>query len=195
MMTNKVLFVQGGGTEVHDRWDNKLVASLERELGEDYAVHYPRMPNEADPRYSAWRAALLSEFDTLEDGAIVVGHSVGATILIHVLAEQPPKPRLGGLFLVAAPFIGERGWPSDEIEPRADFSARIPVDVPVFLYHGAEDEVVPFAHVHLYAKAIPQAVVRALSRSNHQLNDDMTDVARDIRAISRSRTSISGQPQ
>ncbi len=172
-MTNKVLFVQGGGTEVHDRWDNKLVASLERELGEDYAVHYPRMPNEADPRYSAWRAALLSEFDTLEDGAIVVGHSVGATILIHVLAEQPPKPR----------------------QPRADFSARIPVDVPVFLYHGAEDEVVPFAHVHLYAKAIPQAVVRALSRSNHQLNDDMTDVARDIRAISRSRTSISGQPQ
>jgi predicted alpha/beta hydrolase family esterase len=182
-MTKEVLFVQGGGEGVHDHWDNKLVESLERELGEGYAVRYPRMPNEADPSYRAWKAALLSEFDSLQDGAILVGHSVGATILIHTLAEQPPKPRLGGIFLLAPPFIGKGGWPSDDISSRANLSERLPVGVPIFLYHGAEDDIVPFAHVHLYAKAIPHAVVRTLERNNHQLNNDLSEIARNIRSL------------
>jgi len=121
-MGKQVLFVQGAGEGVHDCWDSKLVASLERELRESYAVRYPRMPGEDDPNYSAWKAALMGEFDSLEDGAILVGHSVGGTILIHLLAEQPPKPRFGGLFVIAAPFIGEDGWPSDDIDDCKDFS-------------------------------------------------------------------------
>lgn len=42
-MTVEVLFVQGGGANVHDRWDNKLVESLEHGLGLDYRVRYPRI--------------------------------------------------------------------------------------------------------------------------------------------------------
>src|SRR5262245_56806749 len=144
-MPTQVLFVQGAGERVHDRWDSKLVASLECELGESYAVRYPRMPGEDDPSYSGWKAALIGEFDSLEDGAILVGHSVGGTILIHVLVEQPPKPGFGGLFVIAAPFIGEGGWPSDDIDDCKDLPARLPPGVPVYLYHGAEDAVVPTA--------------------------------------------------
>lgn len=182
-MTKEVLFVQGAGADVHDRWDNHLASSLARALGEGYAVHYPRMPDEADPRYSAWSAALRGEVDELDDGAILVGHSVGATILIHMMAEHRPKQRLGGLFLVAAPFIGEGGWPGDDIEPRTDFAERLPANLPVFLYHGVDDDIVPFAHVQLYAEAIPHAVVRALAGRDHQLKNDMSEVARDIRAL------------
>ena len=57
-MTIQVLFVQGGGKGVHDEWDDKIVDSLERELGPDYTVRYPRMPNEANPTYAKWKAAL-----------------------------------------------------------------------------------------------------------------------------------------
>ncbi|MEZ2131920.1 MULTISPECIES: alpha/beta fold hydrolase [unclassified Sinorhizobium] len=182
-MAKQVLFVQGAGEGVHDCWDNKLVASLERELGESYAVRYPRMPGEDDPSYSAWKAALMREFASLEDGAILVGHSVGGTILIHVLAEQPPKLRFGGLFIIAAPFSGEGGWPSDDIEDCKDFSTRLPPGVPVYLYHGADDTVVPTAHVHLYAKAIPHAVVRTFEGRDHQLNNDLGGIAQDIRSV------------
>jgi predicted alpha/beta hydrolase family esterase len=182
-MAKQVLFVQGAGEGVHDRWDSKLVASLERELGQSYVVRYPRMPGEDDPSYSAWKAALLGQFDSLEDGAILVGHSVGGTVLIHVLAERPPKGAFGGLFVIAAPFIGKGGWPSDDIDDCEDFSQRLPPGVPVYLYHGADDTVVPTAHVHLYAKAIPHAVIRRLERKDHQLNNDMSDVARDIRSV------------
>ena len=112
-MARQILFVQGAGEGAYDCWDSKLVASLERELGENYAVRYPRMPNEDDPSYAAWKPALTSELASLADGAILVAHSVGGTILLHVLAERQPKPTFGGLFVIAAPFVGEGGWPSD----------------------------------------------------------------------------------
>jgi len=67
------------------------------------------MPNEDDPSYAAWEPALTRELASLDDGAILVAHSVGGTILIHALAEQQ-KPRFGGLFVLAAPFFGEGGW-------------------------------------------------------------------------------------
>jgi len=180
-MIQPVLFIQGAGEGAHDRWDDTLVERLEHDLGEGYAVHYPRMPNESDPRYRAWKIALMRELDALEDGAMVVGHSVGGAILIHALAEQAPP--LGGIFLIAAPFIGEGGWPGDDIEPREDFAERLPAGVPVFLYHGTADETVPVAHVHLYAKAIPGAAVRRLEHRDHQLNNAMSAVAADIAAL------------
>lgn len=182
-MTNQILFVQGAGEGTHDHWDNKLVASLERELGESYVVRYPQMPGEDDPSYVAWKAALLEEFDSLRDGAILVAHSFGGSVLMHVLAEQPPKLRLGGIFVMAAPFMGEGGWPGDAMDDVGVLSERLTPGVPVYLYHGTGDAEVPTAHVHLYAKAVPHAVVRILEGRDHQLNDDLSEVARDLRSI------------
>ena len=41
-MKRQVLFVQGGGEDVHDSWDNHLADSLRRELGDDYGVTWPQ---------------------------------------------------------------------------------------------------------------------------------------------------------
>jgi len=179
-MPRQILFIQGAGESVHDTWDDKLVASLERELGDAYAVVYPRMPDEADPRYTVWKAALLKELARLDAGAILVGHSIGGAFLIHALAEQQPKRKFGALFLLAAPFIGDGGWPSEEIDARSDLAASLPAELPIILYHGTDDTTVPFAHVKLYAKAIPRAIVRALPNRDHQLCNDLRDVAQDI---------------
>lgn len=179
----QVLFVQGGGEGVHDQWDNQLVDSLRNELGPDYEIHYPVMPNEADPKYAVWKRALEQEFAALEHGAIVIGHSVGGTILIHVLAEQAPQSSLRAICLIAAPFLGSGGWTSEDIEPRSDLAARLPRDVPIFLYHGRNDDTVPFAHVELYARAIPRATVRRLANRDHQLNNILSELASDIRQL------------
>lgn len=187
----QVLFVQGGGANVHDGWDRKLVESLQRELGPDYRVRYPRMPKEEDPRYATWKPALVRELDSLDDGAILVGHSVGGTMLIHVLAEHPPRFKPRGLILIAAPFIGNGGWSSDEIQPRMDFAEHLPAALPVLLYHGTDDETVPTAHVHLYAHAIPHSAVRILEHRDHQLSNDLSEVARDIHSLSSACTEPS----
>jgi predicted alpha/beta hydrolase family esterase len=175
-----VLFVQGGGKGVHDQWDNHLVDSLTAQLGPDYEIRYPVMPNEADPDYAAWKPALRKELAALEHDAIVIGHSVGGTILINVLAEHPAPSDLGAICLIAAPFIGEGGWESDDIKPRADLEARLPHDVPIFFYHGRDDDTVPFAHVELYARAVPRAQVRRLAGRDHQLNNNLAETAADI---------------
>ena len=176
-MTRQVLFVQGGGKGVHGDWDNKLVASLTRELGPGYLIHYPRMPNEAEPSYAAWKPALVEEIVGLGDGAIVVGHSIGGTILINVLAELPAAHELSAVLLIAAPFVGAGGWPSDDIAPMDNAGARLPSATPIYLFQGSDDDTTPAVHLDLYARAIPQAHVRRLEGRDHQLNNDMAEVA------------------
>jgi predicted alpha/beta hydrolase family esterase len=78
----QVLFIQGGGAGTHDEWDDKLADSLRRELRDANEIRYPRTPVEDDPSYAAWGPAISEAIATLEDGAVVVGHSVGGTLLI-----------------------------------------------------------------------------------------------------------------
>ncbi|MEH2524674.1 MULTISPECIES: alpha/beta fold hydrolase [unclassified Bradyrhizobium] len=182
-MKKQVLFIQGGGAGAHDEWDNKLVDSLRRELGPGYDVRYPRMPSEANPSYAVWKAALAEEIAGLDDGAILIGHSLGGTILINALAEAPPNRKLAGVFLIAAPFVGAGGWPSEDIKPTADFGRRLPPRTPIYLYHGSKDDTAPIGHVDLYEGAIPGAIVHRLHGRNHQLNDDLAEVAAGVRAL------------
>lgn len=178
-----VLFVQGAGPRVHDEWDNKLVDGLRSELGSGYELRYPRMPHEDDPTMATWRPVLVKELAALRDGDIVVGHSVGGTMVISVIAELPPDADLGAIMLISAPFIGKGGWKSDDMQPQADLGARLPSAVPVYLYQGDNDATVPVAHLELYVKAVPHAHVHRLPGRDHQLNDDLSDVAKDIRNL------------
>ena len=178
--TRQILFIQGGGAGTHDEWDNKLVESLRRELGDGHEVRYPRMPDEGDPSHARWSPAIRREMADLDDGAVVAGHSVGATILINALAEQPPERVLEAIVLIAAPFVGEGGWPSDEFELPKDLGARLPHGVRVHVFHGLQDETAPPSHADLYAQVIPQAQVHRLPGRDHQLNNDLSDVAEAI---------------
>jgi pimeloyl-ACP methyl ester carboxylesterase len=178
----QILFIQGGGAGAHDAWDDKLVDSLRRELGvgklgAGYEIRYPRMPDEGDPSYATWSRAIRQELTALDGGAIVAGHSVGGTILINVLAERPPQRELAGIVLIAAPFVGAGGWPGDEFELPHDLGARLPRGVPVHVFHGLQDQTAPPSHADLYARAIPQARLHRLPGRDHQLNDDLSEVA------------------
>jgi predicted alpha/beta hydrolase family esterase len=184
-MPTQILFIQGAGEGTHDAWDNKLVHSLESALGPDYAIRYPRMPNESEPDFPAWKAAILKELGELNDRAILIGHSIGGTLLIHTLAGQRPKRKWNAIFLLSAPYLGDDGWPADGTDPVTDLPQELRADVPVLLYHGGADEEVPRRHMDLYAKAIPHATVHPLAYRDHQLNNDLTEIARDIRALGR----------
>ena len=182
-MTRQILFVQGGGEGVHDEWDNKLVDSLKQNLGPNYEIRYPRMPNEADPSYARWKLAIADEIAALDDGAILIGHSIGGTIMINSLADDPPERKLAGVFLIAAPFVGPGGWSSDDIEVKPDLGARLAPQTSISFYYGSLDETAPPLHADLYEQAVPHATVRRLRGRDHQLDNDLTEVARDICAL------------
>jgi hypothetical protein len=180
--SRQVLFIQGAGEGAHDHWDDKLAGTLRRSLGDGYEVRYPRMPDEADPSYARWSVAIRREMAVLADG-VIVGHSVGGTILIHALAERPPERRLRAIVLIAAPFVGAGGWPGTEFELPPDLGARLPREVPVHVFHGLQDQTAPASHADLYARAIPQAQLHRLPGRDHQLDNDLSEVAETIRHL------------
>lgn len=179
-----VLFIQGGGKGAHDEWDNQLVASLEKELGQAYEVEYPRMPHEEEPSYARWKTALEKQLGSLKSNALLVAHSVGGTILLKTLCEHRHLQSIAALVLISAPFVGPGGWSSDELEIPSDLGARLPKGAPIHFYQGLADETAPPAHVELYARAVPQAQIHRLKGRDHQLNNDLSEVARVIRSIS-----------
>lgn len=176
----QVVFIQGGGAGAHDDWDVKLVDSLAEELGAGYQVRYPRMPQEDDPSYARWGAAIDYELAAAGDGAVVVAHSVGGTILLNYLAVASPQRRLAAIALIAVPFVGAGGWPGDESAWSQDVGVNLPRGVPVHLFHGLNDQTVPAEHAELYLRAIPHAQLHLLPGRDHQLNDDLREVAQAI---------------
>ena len=180
-MATPVLFIQGGGEGAYQA-DAGLASSLRSALGGDYEVRYPAMPNESDPDYAAWKSRILAELAGWGEGAILVGHSIGASVIIKLLTEAVPS--IFGAFLIAGPFWhDDEFWNWKEAELPGDAAARIPAALPLTFYHGSDDEVVPFSHLAMYARVFPTATIRRLDGRNHQLNDDLSDVARDIRAL------------
>jgi predicted alpha/beta hydrolase family esterase len=174
-----VLFIQGASKGAHVA-DAKLAASLAEHLGADYKVRYPRMPREDEPRYGAWASTFSNELAEANSPLVFVGHSLGASFLLRYLALNDIEPRPLGVFLAAAPYVGGLGWPGVDFELPAQASARLQ-EMRVFFFQGGADEVVPAAHMTLYEKALPHATVRRLPGRNHQLDDDLTEIAAAIR--------------
>jgi predicted alpha/beta hydrolase family esterase len=178
-MRRRVLFIHGGGEGAYEE-DKKLATSLGGALGATYDVRCPKMPDEDSPEYGAWRDRIAGELAALHGEVFLVGHSLGGSILLKYLCEEEAAKPVAGLFLVAAPFWGAEDWEVDEYAVREDFASKLPPELPVFLYYGRDDEVVPFAHLALYADKLPRATVRELDGRGHQFGEDLSEVARDI---------------
>jgi predicted alpha/beta hydrolase family esterase len=59
----------------------------------------------------------------------------------------------------------------------------LPGDVPIFLYHSRDDEEVDVAHLAIYARKLPQALIREVASGGHQFGNDLTPVALDIKNL------------
>ena len=184
-MENDVLFIQGGGAGAYDE-DSKLAESLKRELGAEYRVKFPRMPNEDDPEYEVWKPVIGKEIAGSQGKTILVAHSVGAYILLKYLTDEGASKPLPGIFIIAAPFPGgDNNWDFEGFSLPKNFVEKLPRGAKVFLYHSRDDDIVPFAHLALYAQEFPRAIARE-TVGGHQLGNDLSIVAEDIK---RLRTS------
>ena len=170
-MKKQVLFIQGGGEGAYAE-DENLAASLQDALGTEYDVVYPHMPDEDDPQYEAWAAQIAEEQALLGDKAIIVGHSVGGAVLLRYLSEENIDKPVAGIFIIAAPYWGAEDWQAD-----------LPEELPIYLYHSRDDKVVPFAHLARFAEKFPQATTREFDGRGHQFNNDLSEVAEDIKGL------------
>ena len=181
-MKSQVLFIHGGGQGAYEA-DKELAANLRDELGAAYHVRCPEMPDEQSPEYEAWKEKIEQELAALDGEVILVGHSLGALILLKYVSEEEVEKPVAGLFLVAVPYVGTGGWEIEEDALREDFASELPEGLPVFLYHARDDEEVPFGHLALYEAKLPRATLREFDDRGHQFGDDLSEVARDIEAL------------
>ncbi len=107
-MKKHVLFVHGAGEGAHEA-DEKLAASLRDALGSGYDVRSPQMPDEGSPEVGAWKEKIAGELATMDGEAILVGHSVGALMLLKYLSGEEVEKPVAGLFLVTVPYVGTGG--------------------------------------------------------------------------------------
>jgi predicted alpha/beta hydrolase family esterase len=117
-MSRQVLFVHGGGEGAYEE-DRKMAASLRDALGVGYEVQCPKMPDEDSPLYAAWRDRIASELAELDGEVFLVGHSLGASILLKYISEESTATPIAGTFLDAAPYWGVEDWEVDEWVPFA----------------------------------------------------------------------------
>lgn len=183
MVKPVILFIQGGGEGAYDE-DEKLVAFLKEALRGDYVINYPRMPDENDPDYEPFKTKIEEELKMVDAKVVLVGHSLGGSVLLKFLSENHTGNEIVAILLIAPPFWGEGGWEYDGFKLKDDFASGLPANVPVFFYHSTDDEIVPFSHLGLYTKKMPGAKIRTISGRGHQLNNDLTEVVRDIRSLS-----------
>jgi predicted alpha/beta hydrolase family esterase len=180
-LTKHVLFIHGAGEGAFEE-DRLLAASLQRVLGQTYVVLYPKMPEEDSATYADWKAPIQRELAGLDDEVILVGHSVGASVLATYLAEEQLDTPISALFLLAAPYWGaDEFWRWDEARLPDHLGATLASIPRIFLYHSRDDESVPFAHLALYAAHLPQATLREFDGRGHQFGNDLAEVAEDIR--------------
>ncbi|GAB3921152.1 alpha/beta hydrolase [Larkinella terrae] len=181
--TNKqVLFIQGGGDKQDYEADKQLVDSLQAGLGKAYSLHYPRLPTESTPDFGRMKQ-IGREISRMAGGLILVGHSLGASMLLKYCSENEVRKEVSALFLISTPFwSGDEDW-KDGFKLREDFAETLPKNVSIFFYHCRDDEEVPFDHLAMYKQQIPWATFREIDNGGHQLNNDLRIVANDILSV------------
>ncbi|SMO79381.1 alpha/beta fold hydrolase [Fodinibius sediminis] len=181
-MNKLIIFIQGGGEKGYAT-DAKLVASLGTTLGETYEVHYPELSSDKTLPDFGWTEQIGREISGIKGKATLVGHSLGASMLLKCLSEKELPKKIVGIFLISTPFwSGDEDWVQG-LKLQVDFADKLPRDVPTFFYHCRDDEEVPFAHLTHHRNNLPWATFREIPSGGHSLNNDLRIVARDIMSL------------
>ena len=161
-------------------WKNRM----EADLGEDFEVFMPEMPNKRNARYLEWKIWFEKIINILDDDLILLGSSLGGIFLAKYLSENRINKKLKAVILVAAPFDD-----SNNEESLIDFKLPNSLDIfleqskNIFLIQSKDDIVVPFKEVEKYKKALPNAKVIIFEDRGHFSQETFPEIIELIKRI------------
>lgn len=189
-MTNRnkeqkqLLFAHSGGGQGNPGEGSfDLVSYLKRELSSEYDIHFPIIDDPEAPTYKMWKKLFSAEFKKIKQPIILVGHSLGGSMLLKYLSEERPQITISALFLVATPLWGKNGWDVEEFVLQKNFESELKHITNVFLYQCKDDPVVPFKHLNFYKTVFPYSVVRVLNGTDHAFTNGLPELVDDIKTI------------
>jgi uncharacterized protein len=183
-MKRTILFIHSAGAqEGEHEGSNDLLRHLRAGLGPDVTVLAPRMPSADSPTYAAWKQALDALIPTLPREVVLVGHSLGGSVLLKYLSEEAFAPHVAGMVLIATPYWGDQDWDVSEYMLREDFPTGLPVIGPLYLYQSDDDDVVSPDHANRYARKLPMATVRTPAGMGHLFANPCPPLIHDVQGL------------
>ena len=180
----EILFAHsGGGQGSPGEGSFDLVSWLRSELSKEYNIRYPIIDNPESPTYKMWKKLFTKEFKKIGQSVILVGHSLGGSMLLKYLSEERPNISTSALFLVSTPFWGKDGWEVEDFVLQENFEATLKHINNVYLYHCKSDKIVPFQHLNFYKKAFPHSIVRILNGTDHAFSKGLPELVSDIKKL------------
>lgn len=148
--------------------------NLPVDLGDEFEVFLPSMPNRQNARYAEWKIWFERYFEYLHDGVVLIGCSLGGMFLAKYLSENAPQVPVSALYLLAAPSGEFKGDPKDGDCVDFTFSAvdwaTVGQKVPeIHIWHSEDDFVVPVEEANWYKRHLPTAELRLFTDKNHFL--------------------------
>lgn len=162
-------------------------SSLTLALGDSFAVYAPSMPNKWNARYEEWKLWFEKNIALMDDGVILVGHSLGGTFLAKYLSSEHCPKKVRASFLIA-PCYDETGEGNREylggFLPPKDKRLFAEQVRRIFIYYSEDDDVVPFSSLADYQRDLPNVAVRTFKDRGHFLQEDFPELVEDIRQLS-----------
>lgn len=171
----------------------KWTATLETELGEDWQIMLPPMPNRENAKYEEWKIWFERHFEYLHDGAIVAGCSLGAMFLGRYLTEHTLPFKAGAIILMAAaiPLPGENHSDyGDFLIDLEKVNAITENNSTVIIAHSKDDFLVPFHHGEVLAAALPKAEFIVFEDKNHFLIPEFPEMIQKIKELAHSADKL-----
>jgi predicted alpha/beta hydrolase family esterase len=180
-MEKQVLFVHCAGAQGLQQGSSGLVAFLQNQLSHDYTLISRTMPDPEAPQYEKWKTKLEKEMASLNGEIILVGHSVGGSVLLKYLSEEIISRSIFSVHLIAAPYWGkDTEWLNEEFTLEEGFASKLQGIKKLYLYHSLDDQIVPFFHHECYAKELKQAHTRRLHGDDHFFKTGLDTLVCDI---------------
>ena len=162
-----VLFIHSAGPQGRGEGSSALLEGLGAAMQDGPGLHAPLMPEPDNPDAEAWIAACQSEIAGISDDMVLVGHSLGGSIILQTLARFGQPANLVGVITLASPFWGAAGWDFESYAIPENGTEAVRQLPRLVMLQGEEDEVVAADHLDLYKALLPNADTRRLPGEDH----------------------------
>lgn len=132
----------------------------------------PTMPDALDPTPEGWMRGIDGALSSLTEDSILIGHSLGGSMILKWLSEGRPGFRARSFLALAAPFWGMPGWDYDGFRLPEGFAKAASGIDRIILCHAADDSVVAPTHLDRYAAELPSATRILLPDGGHSFEAD-----------------------
>jgi len=156
---------------------------LQTNLGDDYQVLLPAMPNKTNARYAEWKVWFDNVAQLITDDAILIGHSMGAVFLAKYLSQNEFPHRIKATILIATPFDDETE--EDLVDFKLDSISNLFKSQAgrVVIINGTDDPVISAADIQKYKNELPNAEFITISAPDHFMRVEFPELTSLIRQI------------